>query len=228
MEKNKTGKYLKYAIGEILLVVVGILIALQINNWNEAEKRNDEEQKLLRELIVNLEQDIEDHSYNVEFNREVGRAADNIIETIETRAAWNDTMQKHYGYLLRHGLSTFTTSAYDNLKSKGFDLISNDSIRIALTNLHSITYTGILRFEQELAMDNQTYYLAPLFLERIRMENPWFKGKPHNYATLLDDKEFLEAVRWKAKTIRHVAGFQNSAKDKANKLITLIEKELNK
>ena len=38
MEKNKTGKYLKYAIGEIVLVVIGILIALQINNWNENRK----------------------------------------------------------------------------------------------------------------------------------------------------------------------------------------------
>ena len=35
MEKNKTAKYFKYAIGEIILVVIGILIALSINNWNE-------------------------------------------------------------------------------------------------------------------------------------------------------------------------------------------------
>ncbi|MDU8887229.1 DUF6090 family protein [Yeosuana sp. MJ-SS3] len=39
--ENKTGKYLKYAIGEIILVVIGILIALQINNWNEQRKSND-------------------------------------------------------------------------------------------------------------------------------------------------------------------------------------------
>ena len=38
--ENKTGKYLKYAIGEIVLVVIGILIALQINNWNENRKDN--------------------------------------------------------------------------------------------------------------------------------------------------------------------------------------------
>ena len=38
MSENKTGKYFKYAIGEIVLVVIGILIALQINNWNEARK----------------------------------------------------------------------------------------------------------------------------------------------------------------------------------------------
>ncbi|MGK0309177.1 MAG: hypothetical protein ACI8RP_002145 [Urechidicola sp.] len=35
MEKNKTGKYLKYAIGDIILAVIGVLIALSINNWNE-------------------------------------------------------------------------------------------------------------------------------------------------------------------------------------------------
>jgi len=39
MEKNKTGKYLKYAIGEIILVVIGILIALQINNWNQNQQQ---------------------------------------------------------------------------------------------------------------------------------------------------------------------------------------------
>ncbi len=38
LSEGKTGKYLKYAIGEIILIVIGILIALQINNWNEARK----------------------------------------------------------------------------------------------------------------------------------------------------------------------------------------------
>ncbi len=47
METGKTGKYLKYAIGEIVLVVIGILIALQINNWNESRKLQNEELKLL-------------------------------------------------------------------------------------------------------------------------------------------------------------------------------------
>ncbi len=41
METGKTGKYFKYAIGEIILVVIGILIALQINNWNENRKLDE-------------------------------------------------------------------------------------------------------------------------------------------------------------------------------------------
>jgi hypothetical protein len=50
MNENKTGRYVKYAIGEIILVVIGILIALQINNWNETNKNHKREQAILKEL----------------------------------------------------------------------------------------------------------------------------------------------------------------------------------
>jgi hypothetical protein len=52
MEKNKTGKYFKYAVGEIILVVIGILIALQVNNWNEKRKLQNESQEILKALNV--------------------------------------------------------------------------------------------------------------------------------------------------------------------------------
>ncbi|NRR93106.1 hypothetical protein HSX10_16135 [Winogradskyella undariae] len=54
MEKNKTGKYLKYAIGEIILVVIGILIALSINNWNENRKNRKKE----KVYITNIQRDL--------------------------------------------------------------------------------------------------------------------------------------------------------------------------
>lgn len=53
-DQGKTSKYFKYAIGEIFLVVIGILIALQINNWNENRKANIEETALLESLYENL------------------------------------------------------------------------------------------------------------------------------------------------------------------------------
>jgi hypothetical protein len=62
MEQNKTSKYLKYAIGEIVLVVIGIMIALQINNWNQQRLENKEEQKAL----LNLKQDFEYNQYTLD------------------------------------------------------------------------------------------------------------------------------------------------------------------
>ena len=58
MEKNKTGKYLKYAIGEIILVVIGILIALSINNRNEQRKQNAQIEKYAKSFVQDLEKDI--------------------------------------------------------------------------------------------------------------------------------------------------------------------------
>ncbi|MFX0557506.1 DUF6090 family protein [Maribacter sp. CXY002] len=60
LSEGNTGKYLKYAIGEIVLVVIGILIALQINNWNEERKDRRKEQVVLKKLkddyLANLSQ----------------------------------------------------------------------------------------------------------------------------------------------------------------------------
>jgi len=60
IKKNRTSKYLLYAIGEIILVVIGILIALQINNWNIETQNKKQERQILAQLLIehtsNLEQ----------------------------------------------------------------------------------------------------------------------------------------------------------------------------
>ena len=61
--KNKTSKYFKYAIGEIILVVIGILIALQINNWNENRKHALAENKFFKSIKADLNQDLEFINY---------------------------------------------------------------------------------------------------------------------------------------------------------------------
>ena len=58
LSENKFRNYLFYAIGEIVLVVIGILIALQINTWSENEKIKKEEKILITGLIQNIEDDI--------------------------------------------------------------------------------------------------------------------------------------------------------------------------
>ena len=58
-DDNRPLKYMRYAIGEILLVVVGILIALQINNWNEGRKQQNEINNALIQILNDLKQDKE-------------------------------------------------------------------------------------------------------------------------------------------------------------------------
>ena len=56
MEKDKTSKHFKYAISEIILLIIGVLIALQINNWNQNRIERNKENLILTELIVDLEE----------------------------------------------------------------------------------------------------------------------------------------------------------------------------
>ncbi|WP_162919881.1 DUF6090 family protein [Hanstruepera ponticola] len=95
MEKNKTGKYLKYVIGEIVLVVIGILIALQINNWNEGRKQQlvldqyyelllgdyEENKKYINTLIISLKEGITSfENYYQEFGKKNLETNDFISE----------------------------------------------------------------------------------------------------------------------------------------------------
>ncbi len=71
MEKNKIGKYLKYAIGEIILVVIGILIALQLNNLNDERKTENLRQVYYKQLLQDFDNDkayIKEHSSRIDSN----------------------------------------------------------------------------------------------------------------------------------------------------------------
>jgi type II secretory pathway pseudopilin PulG len=84
MEKNKTGKYLKYAIGEIVLVVIGILIALSINNWNERSKENATAKELAQSLIQDLTKDVEFLSSATEFSELKIKECDELFSILKT------------------------------------------------------------------------------------------------------------------------------------------------
>ncbi len=71
LTENKFSKYLLYAIGEIVLVVIGILIALSLNNWNGDQKRSQQELDLMAEMRENLSNDLVDARFNIGMNKKL-------------------------------------------------------------------------------------------------------------------------------------------------------------
>ena len=78
--EGKTTKYFKYAIGEIVLVVIGILIALQINNWNEDQKKK----KQLNSIYAIIEQNLKTDLINIKFPIEFYERLDSTLLSIMT------------------------------------------------------------------------------------------------------------------------------------------------
>ncbi|PIV92771.1 MAG: hypothetical protein COZ17_07350 [Flavobacteriaceae bacterium CG_4_10_14_3_um_filter_33_47] len=101
LEQGKTTNYLKYAIGEIVLVVIGILIALQINNWNEDRKEKHVMKLALNSLIEDLKQDSIQLNANIKSIQEDMQRLDKFRERLSKPEANIDTL-KHiarYEYL---------------------------------------------------------------------------------------------------------------------------------
>ncbi|MFL0351940.1 DUF6090 family protein [Xanthomarina sp. GH4-25] len=151
LEKNKTGKYLKYAIGEIVLVVIGILIALQINNWNERRKDFAQEQLILmqlqREYISNLNQLDEKI-----LMRNEGLVACNILlNQIDNPQLVNaDEFYKSIWQIVRD--PTFDPIMNDIIGSEKMRLIQNQELVGLLSNWSSEVYQV-----QELELEYQKF-----------------------------------------------------------------------
>jgi hypothetical protein len=93
---NKPLKYMRYAIGEILLVVVGILIALQINTWNEGRKSSARETKLLTELSPPLQINVQNLKNDVKSQVKSAAIIDNLIEHFDNRKPYKDSLSYYF------------------------------------------------------------------------------------------------------------------------------------
>ena len=81
---NKPKKYLRYAIGEILLVVIGILVALQINNWNDNRKKEEQFESLLEQIYNIIDVDMENfHNFNINYMKQQA-LINSIIQNIDS------------------------------------------------------------------------------------------------------------------------------------------------
>ena len=144
MSENKTSKYFKYAIGEILLVMIGILLALQVNNWNEVRKSKTKATTILKEIRSDMVKDleiIEDlkpyWGMQIMYFKKVFPAfkprkeiATFTDKEIATFAKIDTISQISYSQLFGHDMPfRSNTSAFNSMIADGnSDLITNDTL----------------------------------------------------------------------------------------------------
>jgi hypothetical protein len=154
--ENKTGKYFKYAIGEIVLVVIGILIALQINNWNETKKVKAFELKMLKELSVAIQKDIEyTENHILGYRTKVGEKSVLYFKGLLKNNKVDMDSLRYYFNWTSYGVSfQINEGPYQALKSIGLDKIANDSLR----NSIQLFYDFVLPRRRQLVVFNEEMY----------------------------------------------------------------------
>lgn len=148
MRKIQIKNWKKYTF-EFLSIFVAVISAFALNNWNDNRNDRNAENKILTEIKNGLAKDIEDMRLN-ELGHKMGIDAVNYFRNIlADKPASKDSMMFHYFNLTRDFVSAQNISGYETLKSKGLELIRNDSLRTRIVSLYEYDYNTLRKLEEE-------------------------------------------------------------------------------
>ena len=168
-DDNKPIKYLRYAIGEIILVVIGILIALQINNWNENRKNKVFEKEILTQIQENLKNDklaLEEIVTN--FSKAV-KSSEKILNS-QVSQKTQDSINIWLGAIIQFDRFQPLTNAYEVLKSNGLDKISNKKLRFLLGRYYDDEASHMIKSTNDIEIAFNDHWIPILFEEMVEFE----------------------------------------------------------
>ena len=226
--ENKTSKYLKYAIGEIVLVVIGILIALQINNWNEQRKNTIREKEILQDIRTSLTGDIKNQiDPNLEQLSEDIQNMTDIITAFKNRTPLTIQLQKQFRSLMYSKSFTWEVTAYKNLENIGTNVIKNKTLKNAILRIYNTDYPG---FESTLInfSENLMAFFRPEMREKFKFiyDSDGNIYTPINYEALLNDIIFMNTLVTSKINFQNNFNGINDTKKNVLEVIDMIDKEL--
>ena len=235
--ENKTGKYFKYAIGEIILVVIGILIALWINNWNQEQILSKQTDNLLSNMVTDLETDI------ARFDKDIGRMEEAlsksqfILRTKEFEFLSADSL---YSYLPNRLIFyRITNQSFERFKNSGVthiedseDLFTNIT---AYYNVHSVLYETVIKWDTQQSFEMTNFYALDDGFESPMDSDEEFipysddeifrKKALVNLLSSIKGKNYIRQALSRKEVVINVL---NSTKTNAKKLLSSMENRLNK
>lgn len=214
----KVGRYLLYALGEIFLVVIGILIALQINNWNQDRIETRKEIFHLQNILTSLQNDLENQILPCIEKTEQQISGFDLLRTgfYENDNISNDSIRQLFFQFLGQWDLVLNTVAFENLKSSGMDILSSDSIKIKLLTLYGKDYEYIKDLQSQydkVHYDNVTKLLSNNLIDM------WEELSDEDKQILKNDKQLYLGM--KSDAHYSLPNYLNELK-----LIKLMSKEL--
>lgn len=252
--ENKFSKYLLYAIGEIILVVIGILIALQINNWNISQNEKKQEYKILQDLKVEFNANQKDALRMLDTHKSFIISMNRIQELYVLENYDQIELDNAIQNLILIGSYTPRPGASNNLINSGnLSLIQNEELRNQLT-----VWSGVVEdlFDDE--DEAKTYTIntiIPFMAEHYpvvnieimekkqAIKNGWFEEgkfpiddwyakdnfkKNYDVKNLINNTKFQGHVSVKKMFAIHCTAEANAVVEAAQDIVTLIDSEINR
>jgi len=234
LEKNKTGKYFKYAIGEIALVVIGILIAIQLNGWRNDNINNKQKQNVLKALQLEFQSNLSQLDIVLYYNDKTQNAYPKAMDLINKQNVGKETFiesVRDLGY--NWSFNPINGALRSGISSGRIHLINNDRLLELLFSWEDVVKDS----EEEMrTLRNYQSDAKPLLAKYIRVVDMWRQyfpearnsNYPSDYAGLVKDILFEDYVNYSFSNAIEYEAELKIIKNNNLEILKLIDQELKK
>ena len=219
-----TRTYLLYALGEIALVVIGILIALQINNWNEWRKDRIREKIVLQNLAQNLEKNIDILNEAIIIIENYNQSSEMVVSFFEKKLAYHDSLDRHFFLAILPGLmqGNLTYDGYEFFKNEGFEIVQSESLGKMVIQTFEVAYRSLEQWKATMLN------FQPVFIELRHAEFVQYDGKmtPQNTTDLSNNMDVRSAYNMAYTTRKTFLGNLKECKNVSMVALESVTEEL--
>lgn len=213
----------RYALGEIVLIFLGITMAVWFNNWNESRREIQVELQSLTELRDALRQDLGDIKTNIKGFKNRVNAYQTLIHYMEQELPLDDSLLQAMLYIQGFTFLVSNDGPYETLKSRGLETISNDSLRLQVATYYDLDYDVLHTNERE-HREHYSNYMKPKIMEHFHLRD--YELVPLDYQALIRDFDFKQILYWASGTDEYLFRFYKYLDEKGNRLLANLEAEI--
>ena len=226
-------KWAEYLL-EMIVIVIGILGAFMLNNWNEERKELVKSHDILLEIKENLQFNTSRFMTEIKEEKNVIKSVDIVLENINNHKVYSDSLDFHFINTTYYPTASRKSSGYETLKSHGVELIKSTILRQAIIDLYEKTYneiSDIVRGSEATHESSIVPLFTELFLTHPAVPNQPFEkmgATPFDYDKVVHSQKFRGILSFWRLSRTVAIQMRLIAIDKNNELIDAINKELEK
>lgn len=216
----------RYALGELTLIVLGILLALAISDWSDQRIQRDQEKALLGEIRTTLEFDLAEFESRLAILQQSVPLIETLSRQLKTNTSYDASMDRLFGAAYGvHGINLNST-AYENLKSVGLQSVSNIELRQGFMQIFDHYYEKI-SIEREVDMGVTLEVMRPYYLQHFSDLVFLQSATPIDYEQVAGDIYYQNIINYRLAVLRN-----NQLKSypevmaEIHKVLVMLEEEL--
>jgi hypothetical protein len=216
----------RLALGEFALIFVGIIAALAADDWNTRRLEREDEIEALEGIRAALASDLEELQTLSDLFWEKRDLARALHAHLKAGLPYHDSLAASFGAVYGFKESFLNRAAYEALRSKGFDLVSDDSLRVQIIRLYDEEYREVELVDERHRSTVMELY-RPYFLERFVDIDFNNSATPLDYPALLRDQYFINLIEYRAAQLQFDTGpVYETAAARSSALLTSLERAL--